>query len=118
MLPPMLITRTLLAGGLLAATLLGQSPPADAPSLFEAPFRVEADGKPITAVTGHAAPFVLDLDHDGVFDLAVGEFGSSAPGIEGGTCRLYRNTGSNQAPRFAAFTLLQSDGKPAAMESS
>lgn len=76
-----------------------------------APFLVEADGKPIATKTGHAAPFVTDLDGDGVWDLAVGEFG-------GGGCRLYKNTGTAKEPKFGSFTMLLSDGKPAAMESS
>ena len=61
--------------------------------------------------TGHAAPFVTDFDGDGVWDLAVGEFG-------GGGCRLYKNVGTNKAPKFGSFSMLQSAGKPAAMESS
>jgi len=76
-----------------------------------APFVVEADGKPIMAKTGHAAPFVTDLDGDGVWDLAVGEFG-------GGGCRLYKNVGTAKDPKFKTFSMLLSDGKPAAMESS
>jgi hypothetical protein len=82
----------------------------DLPALAP-PFVVEADGVPIEARTGHAAPFVTDFDGDGVWDLAVGEFG-------GGGCRLYRNIGTAEAPKFGAFTMLQSDGMPAAMESS
>ena len=76
-----------------------------------APFLVEADGKPITTQVGHAAPFVTDLDGDGVWDLAVGEFG-------GGGCRLYKNLGTAKQPKFGPFSMLLSDGKPAAMESS
>ena len=79
------------------------------PELAE-PFVVEADGAPIACKIGHAAPDVVDFDGDGVWDLAVGEFG-------GGTCRLYKNLGTNTEPKFGAFTLLQSDGVPAAMES-
>jgi hypothetical protein len=76
-----------------------------------APFLVEADGKPIATKVGHAAPFVTDLDGDGVWDLAVGEFG-------GGGCRLYKNLGTAKEPKFGSFSMLLSDGKPAAMESS
>jgi len=78
---------------------------------LEAPFVVEADGEPIACATGHAAPFVTDLDGDGVWDLAVGEFG-------GGRCRLYKNLGTATEPRFGAFAFLQADGQPAVMESS
>lgn len=75
-----------------------------------APFVVEAGGTPITTKTGHAAPFVTDLDGDGVWDLAVGEFG-------GGGCRIYKNLGTAKEPKFGTFSMLQSDGRPAAMES-
>jgi len=95
--------------------LLAHAPAQDGPAAqlpeLAPPFRIEADGKPIETTIGHAAPFVIDFDGDGVRDLAVGQFG-------GGTCRLYRNLGSNEKPRFGAFDLLQSEGKPAAMESS
>lgn len=76
-----------------------------------APFVVQADGEPIALKVGHAAPFVTDLDGDGVWDLAVGEFG-------GGGCRLYKNLGTAKDPKFGSFTMLMSDGKPAEMESS
>ena len=82
-----------------------------------APLLVEADGKPIVAVIGHAAPFVVDYDGDGVRDLIVGMFGNDGEG-RGGTGRFYKNVGTNAEPRFTAFATLQSDGKPATMESS
>jgi hypothetical protein len=105
--------------------LLAQDPPpvpsthARAPELplLAAPLRVEAEGAPITAVTGHAAPFVVDYDGDGVRDLVVGMFGSDES-VKGGTGRFYKNVGSNAAPRFGAFVTLQADGRPAVMESS
>ena len=76
-----------------------------------APFLVMAGDEAITTNTGHAAPFATDLDGDGIWDLAVGEFG-------GGGCRIYKNHGTATEPKFASFTMLLSDGKPAAMESS
>lgn len=79
---------------------------------------MEAAGEVIDVPTGHAAPFFVDMDADGVRDLVVGSFGSDAEGVSGGTCRIYRNVGTNAAPRYGAFTLLQSEGKPASMESS
>ena len=107
---------------LAGAALFAQEPPAAAadpePRWHLEPFRVEADGKPIAVPTGHAAPFVVDMDGDGVRDLVVGSFGSDAKGVGGGTCRIYRNEGTDAEPKFGSFTLLQSDGKPASMESS
>jgi hypothetical protein len=114
----MALTLTLLCGA-----LFPQSPPpaakAPEPDLprLAAPFRVEADGAPIVAVIGHAAPFVVDHDGDGVRDLIVGMFGNDGEG-HGGTGRFYKNTGSNAEPEFGAFSTLMADGKPAKMESS
>ena len=111
--------------GCLAATCPGQdaveatakaSPETHLPKLA-APFQVEVDGVPIACVSGHAAPFVVDMDGDGLWDLVVGEFGSSEKGVRGGTCRVYLNQGTATAPRFGTFTLLQSEGKSASMES-
>lgn len=110
---------SLLATVLLASTGVSQdatatdaaaSPTLDGLPKLAAPFLVEAEGKPIAANSGHAAPFVTDFDGDGVWDLAVGEF-------RGGGCRLYKNTGTAKSPKFGAFSMLLSDGKPAAMES-
>ena len=45
---------------------------------------------------GLAAPAVFDWDRDGLKDLLVGEFETGACGV-----RVYRNVGTNEAPRFA-----------------
>ena len=82
------------------------------------PIRVEADGEPIVAVIGHAAPFVVDYDGDGLRDLVVGMFGSDLQGVPGGTARFYKNLGTNAAPKFDGFKTLQAKGRPASMESS
>ena len=105
---------------LTTALLLPQQPVPSADTLprLSPPIRILADDKPIEAVIGHAAPFVVDCDGDGVRDLVVGMFGSDGDGGRGGSARIYKNVGSNQEPRFSAFTTLQSDGKPAVMESS
>jgi hypothetical protein len=113
----------MLAIAALSSLLAAQDPPPASKAPRElpqlaAPFRVEAGGAPITAVTGHAAPFVVDHDGDGVRDLVVGMFGSDEDGVRGGTGRFYKNVGTNKEPKFAAFTTLLADGKPAAMESS
>lgn len=107
-----------LCGALLAqdpAPATGTTP--ELPQLA-APVRVEAEGGPITAITGHAAPFVVDYDGDGLRDLVVGMFGSDVETVRGGTARFYKNVGTDTAPVFAAFTTLQADGEPAVMESS
>jgi hypothetical protein len=59
------------------------------------PVRLEANGKPIDTEVGHAAPFVYDWDGDGVRDLLVGQFG-------GGVLWIFRNEGTNSAPKLAA----------------
>lgn len=59
------------------------------------PVRLEAAGKPIDTEVGHAAPFVGDFDGDGVDDLLVGQFGD-------GLLWIYRNEGTNDAPKLAA----------------
>ena len=59
------------------------------------PVRLEAAGKPIDTEIGHAAPFVGDFDGDGVNDLLVGQFGD-------GLLWIYRNEGTNEAPKLAA----------------
>jgi hypothetical protein len=104
---------------LLTATLLLPQQPASPDTLpsLSPPTRILADGKPIEAITGHAAPFVVDCDGDGVRDLVVGMFGSDSEGVRGGSARIYKNVGNNKEPRFAAYTTLLSDGKPAVMES-
>jgi hypothetical protein len=58
------------------------------------PVRLEANGKPIDTDTGHAAPFVIDFDGDGVQDLLVGQFGD-------GLLWIYRNEGTNAKPKLA-----------------
>ena len=71
------------------------------------PYRVEAGGKPIDVEIGHAAPWVGDFDGDGVNDLLVGQFG-------GGKLRIYRNAGTNAAPRYedvAWFQTGEGEGK-------
>ena len=77
-----------------------------APSELAPPFRVLADGKPIDTETGHAVPFVVDFDGDGVRDLLVGQF-------SGGKLRIYRNTGSNKEPKFGSFAWFKANGTDA-----
>ncbi len=92
------IRRLLLMSAFLALLLVGQlvpSPPARILDDLAPPVRIEAAGKPIDTDIGHAAPFVGDFDGDGVNDLLVGQFG-------GGLLWIYRNEGTNAAPKLAA----------------
>jgi hypothetical protein len=77
---------------------------AGGPGELAPPVRLLAQGKPIDVDTGHAAPFVADLDGDGVQHLLVGQF-------RDGKLRIYRGSGSKTAPRFDGFTWLL-DGAP------
>jgi hypothetical protein len=64
------------------------------------PFLVEAGGSVIDVAGGNSAPFLHDLDGDGLLDLLVGQF-------EGGRVRAYRNVGRRGAPRFAESEFLR-----------
>jgi hypothetical protein len=72
-------------------------------SVFEKPFRVESDGKPIDTDIGHSFPIVGDFDDDGNFDLLVGQFGS-------GQMRIYRNIGDNKSPKFGPSAWFKVEG--------
>jgi hypothetical protein len=67
---------------------------------LSAPFPVEAQGQVIDVDGGHAAPFLDDLDADGLTDLLVGQF-------SGGRLRVYRNVGEKTSPRFEGFRILR-----------
>ena len=79
---------------------------------LQQPFRVEADGKPIEVDIGHAAPYVHDFDGDGVRDLLVGQFGGP------GHLRIYKNVGTDAAPKFGAHELLMAGGEVASVAAS
>ena len=69
------------------------------------PVRLEAGGQPINiGGVGHSAPFLADIDGDGKLHLLVGTFSE-------GQLRIYRNIGSNRAPKFDAKYDLLLDGK-------
>jgi hypothetical protein len=72
--------------------------------VFHAPVRLmAADGVIDTgSAWGHASPWIVDVDGDGVNDLVVGDFS--------GLFRFYRNEGTNQKPRYAKPVNLQAGG--------
>lgn len=65
-----------------------------------APFAVEARGGVIDVAGGNSAPWLADLDGDGLAELLVGQF-------EDGCVRVYRNVGARGRPRFDGFELLR-----------
>ncbi|MHC4178777.1 MAG: hypothetical protein ACYSWU_14800 [Planctomycetota bacterium] len=82
---------------LLGAAILAAWAMAAGAGELAAPVRVMADGKPLdVGGIGYAAPFMSDLDGDGVRDLWVGEFSQ-------GRLRVYRNLGTNSKPRFGEY---------------
>ena len=90
--------------GVLVVALAALVPAADDPAAeLQPPVRLEAAGKPIDTAVGHAAPFVGDFYGPGSKDLLVGQFGD-------GILWIYRNTGTNTAPKLAAGVKFK-DGK-------
>ena len=95
--------------------------------LFEVPVRITSGTDPIDVTTGHAAPCVYDFDGDGVRDLLVGEFGAhpykGPVSVQGdgshswvqGRLRIYRNIGTDVAPRFDGFEYFKAGGEVAAV---
>lgn len=91
---------------LLTATLIVMALPvlADPPSELAAPVKILAGGEPIDVEIGHAAPFVGDLDADGLKELLVGQFGE-------GKLRIYGNTGTSAKPQFDKFDWFEAGGQ-------
>ena len=106
-----------------------QAPSRKGASDLLAPVRLIAAGQPIDVTVGHAAPYVMDMDGDGVRDLLVGEFGKGdfpperlpeavrkrSSSYDEGKLRVYRNVGTNAAPEFKGFEYLQADGEAASI---
>lgn len=78
---------------------------AQAPPEFERPFRVRDGNGEIEVEAGHASPHMVDLDHDGLSDLLVGQ--------GDGRVRWYRNVGASKTPRYESFAWIQADGRDA-----
>ncbi len=72
--------------------------------------RVLVAGKHIDVDTGHAAPALHDFDGDGVRDLLVGQFGE-------GKLRMYKNFGTDKAPRYFGFEYFRAGGQDATIPS-
>lgn len=89
--------RSLLAAASISLAAGSVCAPGARAGPLAAPFRVEADGKPIDVEVGHAAPFFADVDGDGKPDLLVGQFGD-------GKLRVYHNDGDAKRPAFGNFT--------------
>jgi hypothetical protein len=86
--------------------LLGSAVGLAASSLggdLAAPFRVEANGKPIDMEYGNAAPFITDFDGDGLFDLMLGQRGECK-------LRIFKNLGSNKEPKFGVSAFFRAGG--------
>jgi hypothetical protein len=89
-----------------AALALAIAAPSAHSQELAKPVRIAAGGQPIDiGGVGHAAPFLADLDGDGKLHLLVGTFSE-------GQLRIYRNSGTNQAPKFDAKYDVLLDGKP------
>ncbi len=65
--------------------------------------RLQADGMDINIERGHLVPCATDWDGDGKKDLIVGQFSN-------GNIRLYLNHGSDAAPAFKGFSLMEAGG--------
>jgi hypothetical protein len=68
------------------------------------PVQIQAGGRAIDVdLVGHAAPFLGDIDGDGLKDLLVGQF-------EEGRLRIYRNVGTSAEPRFDKHRWFEAGG--------
>jgi hypothetical protein len=88
----------------------GDAPAATHSADLAPAVRVLVAGKPIDVDTGHAAPALHDWDGDGVRDLLVGQFGD-------GKLRIYKNFGTDKAPRYFGFEYFRAGGQDATIPS-
>ena len=77
---------------------------------LEKPFRLETKDGFVDTDIGHAAPWVIDFDGDGKRDLLVGQFGD-------GKLKIFRNVGTDAAPKLGAFAWFQAGGADGAVPS-
>lgn len=102
------------AGAMLAFPLIAADNPmedraADVPArvetgLFHAPARLAAADGVIDhgASLGHCGPWIEDVDGDSAKDLVIGDFS--------GGFLLYRNLGTNRAPKYAKGVKMRAGG--------
>ncbi len=127
--------RTFLASSLLLVAMMNtawaeeQNNPATENSQLGKGVRLEASSGFIDVTTGHAAPYVIDFDGDGIRDLLVGEFGNERfdskrlPPTDSakpeqyiaGKLRIYKNLGTNTNPRFENFEYLRAKNEDASV---
>ncbi len=89
----------LVGGTTLAGSVFGQG--------LGAATAVQAGDERLNTDVGHAAPFVYDFDGDGKRDLLVGQMGA-------GHLRIYKNIGTNDAPKFGKdFEVFRAEGEDA-----
>ena len=78
--------------------------------LLETPFRVSDSSGFIDVDVGHAAPWMVDFDGDGLADLLVGQFGE-------GKLRVYKNFGTAKDPKFQGYTWFKAGEQDASIPS-
>ncbi len=102
----------------LSATLSAQDESQRSPEL-QTPFQVLCGDKPLDVGDdrGFAAPFLADMDGDGLPDLLVGVFGKGIKkkGDLAATLRIYKNVGKKGKPKFTDFHYFQAGGTMAAV---
>ncbi len=96
---------------ILLAPLGAQDEGQQSPELQD-PFKVLCGSKPINVDFGHAAPFLVDMDGDGLQDLLVGQFGKPDTVEKEGNAglRIYKNVGKVGQPKFEHFRYFQAGG--------
>ncbi len=71
---------------------------------FLAVMYAQAGGGDLAVSTGRSSPAVVDLDADGMKDLLIGD--------TSGQLRFYSNVGTDAAPSFGGYVLVEADGVP------